>query len=139
VSISRFASLLDGYRYGFVDDPAFREMLAGDLADGQHRNPDKIRGYFMDTFFHLPEELEAEIDEAGFARVATAGLQRPFSAGRDLEQRWEDAEWRERLLDYLRRAEEERSLLGGERAHHDDRPAGFIAGGRACAACEVRA
>ena len=112
VAISRFASLLDGYRYGFVDDPAFREILEGDLRDGQHLNPKMIRGYFMDTFFHLPEELEAEVEEAGFVRVATAGVQGPFRAVRDLEERWDDAEWRVRLLDYLRRIEEERSLLG---------------------------
>jgi ubiquinone/menaquinone biosynthesis C-methylase UbiE len=112
VGISRFASLLDGYRYGFVDDPAYREILEGDLADGQHRNPEKIRGYFMDTFFHLPEELEAEIDEAGFARVATAGVQGPFRAREGPEDRWDDVDWRERLLDYLRQVEEERSLLG---------------------------
>ncbi len=112
VGISRFASLLDGYRYGIVDDPAFREILEGDLADGQHRNPTNHPAYFMDTFFHLPEELEAEVAEEGFARVATAGVQGPFRAMGDLGQRWEDEEWRERLLDYLRRIEEERSLLG---------------------------
>lgn len=34
--------------------------------DGQHRNPTGRPKYFMDTFFHHPDELEAEIVKADF-------------------------------------------------------------------------
>ncbi len=112
VAISRFASLLDGYRYGFVDDPVFRAIVTRDLTDGQHRNPEKTPGYFMDTFFHLPEELESEVEEPGFERLATLGVQGPFQFLEDFDDRWADAEWRMTLLQHLRQIEEERTLLG---------------------------
>ena len=116
VAVSRFSSLLDGYHYGVMDDPAFREIVTQDLTDGQHRNPAKNPEYFTDTFFHLPEELEVEVDEAGFERRATVGVQGPFRLLGDLAERWDDLEWRGRLLGYLRRIEEERSLLGASGA-----------------------
>src|SRR5579864_1465948 len=37
--ISHFASLFDSLAHGFFDDPAFAQILARDLEDGQHRNP----------------------------------------------------------------------------------------------------
>ena len=110
--ISRFASLLDGYRLGTIGDPVFREIVSRDLVDGQHRNPTKTPGYFTDTFFHRPEDLEEEVDEAGFERVATVAVQGPFWLLSDFQERWTDPEWRATLLDYLRRIEEEPTLLG---------------------------
>ncbi len=40
VAVCRFASLLDGLYEGWLDDPVFAPIVARDLADGQHRNPD---------------------------------------------------------------------------------------------------
>ena len=37
-AISRFASLIDGLSSGFFRDATFREIIAGDLDSGQHRN-----------------------------------------------------------------------------------------------------
>lgn len=42
--ISRFASLLDGLFAHHLDEPGFEEIMARDLADGQHRNPDAVPG-----------------------------------------------------------------------------------------------
>jgi SAM-dependent methyltransferase len=66
-AISRFASAFDGLCRGFLKDPAFAEIVRRDLTDGQHRNPTGRPEYFMDTFFHHPDELLAVVAEAGFA------------------------------------------------------------------------
>ena len=55
--ISRFASALDGVREGYLADPAFAAIVDRDLTDGQHKNPTGRPEYFMDAFFHHPDEL----------------------------------------------------------------------------------
>src|SRR5262249_7357408 len=64
-AISRFASTLDGLRLGSFDDPAFARIAERDLLDGQHRNPTDNAMYFTTAYFHRPEELKAEAEEAG--------------------------------------------------------------------------
>ena len=67
-AINRFASLLDGLTEGYIDDPDFVPILRRDLVDGQHRGLPDDFGYFTTGYFHRPDELEAEVREAGFER-----------------------------------------------------------------------
>jgi SAM-dependent methyltransferase len=77
VAISRLASLIDGTVRGYLDDPRFVEIVERDLNDGQHRNPDAVEGWFTTAFFHLPEELCAEIEESGLQIERVAGIEGP--------------------------------------------------------------
>jgi ubiquinone/menaquinone biosynthesis C-methylase UbiE len=112
VGISRFASVLDGFRSGFLTDPAFAEIVRRDLTAGQHRNPTGRPEYFMDTFFHHPDELRAEIEEGGFAEVGVYGIEGPGWLAPDFERWWERTELRGRILEIARALETEPSLLG---------------------------
>jgi ubiquinone/menaquinone biosynthesis C-methylase UbiE len=76
-AISRYASLLDGVASGMLDDPAFAEIVARDLRDGQHRNPEHNERWFTTAYFHLPEELAAEVAEAGLQVQLLAGVEGP--------------------------------------------------------------
>jgi SAM-dependent methyltransferase len=58
VGISRFASVLDGVRAGYLLEAEFREIVERDLSEGQHRNPGERPGWFTTAFFHHPDELE---------------------------------------------------------------------------------
>ncbi len=111
-AISRFASVLDGVRAGFLADPAFAAIVERDLTDGQHRNPTGQPEYFMDTFFHHPDELRSEIAEAEFEDARVLGIEGPGWLAPDFDAWWEDAERRERLLHVARRLETEPSLAG---------------------------
>ena len=77
VAISRFASVIDGTVRGYLDDPRFVEIVERDLEDGQHRNPDGVEGWFTTAFFHLPDELSAEIEESGLRIERVAGVEGP--------------------------------------------------------------
>jgi hypothetical protein len=77
VAISRFASVIDGTVRGYLDDPRFVEIVERDLVDGQHRNPDGVEGWFTTAFFHLPEELCAEIEESGLRVERLVGVEGP--------------------------------------------------------------
>ena len=111
-AISRFASLLDSLSGGFFDHAEFAAILERDLAEGQHRNPTDNLTYFTDAFFHLPDELAAEIKEAGYELLELAAIEGPGWLARDFTRLWNHPTQRERLLASLRRVEHEPTLLG---------------------------
>jgi ubiquinone/menaquinone biosynthesis C-methylase UbiE len=111
MAVCRFASLLDGLYEGWLDDPVFRPIVDRDLADGQHRNPDPVGRpeLFTTAYFHSPEGLAEEIEQAGFTTAAVYGVEGP---GWPLRQEWADPQRREQILFAARSAESERSLIG---------------------------
>lgn len=110
--ISRFASLLDGLVQGFLDDPGFAQIVQTDLRDGQHRNPTGHPDYFTTAFFHLPEELEAEMEEAGLRHEETLAVEGPGWLLQNFDDHWADPARRARLLEAARATEGEASVLG---------------------------
>jgi len=111
-AVSRFASALDGLRTGFLDDPLFARMVDADLRAGVHRNPTGNPAYFTTAYFHRPEELPAEAEEAGLRHEATLGVEGPAWLLHDFENWWDRPERRERLLAVVRALEPEPALLG---------------------------
>jgi SAM-dependent methyltransferase len=111
-AISRFASALDGLCRGFLKDPQFADIVRQDLTDGQHRNPTGRPEYFMDTFFHHPDELRSEVVEAGFATADVYAVEGPCWLLSDFDAWWDNGEYRERLLQIARALEREPSLFG---------------------------
>jgi len=111
-AISRFASALDGMRLGLFDDPAYLPIVEQDVQDGQHRNPTNDPRYFTTTYFHHPDELQAEVEDAGLIHEATLAIEGPARFIQSVVERWDDLIWRERILAVLRWIETEPSLLG---------------------------
>lgn len=111
-AINRFASLLDGLTRGFIDDPSFIPILERDLKEGQHRNAERYEDYFTTAFFHRPEELEAEVRDAGFAVKQLVAVQGPGWLAKNLNERWSDTSKRVELLRLIRAVEGESTLLG---------------------------
>ncbi|HEV8716948.1 MAG TPA: class I SAM-dependent methyltransferase [Candidatus Binatia bacterium] len=112
VGISRFTSALNGLVKGYWDDPVFVRIVQQDLMDGQHRNPTNHPAYFTTTFFHRPQELQEEIEEAGLRHEATLPVEGVAWLLGNFEEQWSDPGRRERLLTGIRWLEEEPSLLG---------------------------
>ncbi len=112
VGISRFASMFDGLRQGFLKDPRFAEIVTQDLKNGQHRNPTHHPEYFTDTFFHHPDELHNEVAQAGFVVRGIYGVEGPCWLLHDFEDWWNNKEYQVRLLQIARTLETEPSLLG---------------------------
>ena len=110
--INRFASLMDALRLGFIDDPSFVPILRRDLEEGQHRGAPDTHAYFTTAFFHRPEELEAEIVEAGFDQKGLYAVEGPGQLVADLDRRMSEPSKRAQLLDLIRVAEQETTLLG---------------------------
>jgi hypothetical protein len=91
----------------------FARIVEQNLRDGQHRNPDNHPSYFTTAFFHHPEELQAEVREAGWSIVETVGIEGPgWWMPKEFADWWDDETRRERLLAAVRAVEHEPTLLG---------------------------
>ena len=111
-AISRFASFIDGLARGFFCDPVFRQIVADDLASGQHRNPGNHLEYFTTAYFHRPEQLAAEVREAGFGDVKILAVEGPAWSTSHLPDAWNDQIQRQNLMDFLTLMEGEQSIVG---------------------------
>jgi ubiquinone/menaquinone biosynthesis C-methylase UbiE len=111
VGISRFASTMAGLFEGALEDPDFVRIVKQDLVDGQHRNPTD-KSYFTTAFFHHPDELKIEVQEAGLRYEKTLAIESIASVLSDFEMRWEDPKKRQLIMGVVGWLEEEPSLLG---------------------------
>lgn len=111
-AISRFASLLDGFARDLVRDELFVEILDRDLADGRHFNPTTNPAWFTTAYLQRPDELRAEVLDAGFAVDALVGVEGPFWSMPAFDSLWARPATRALMLGYLDRIESEDSLLG---------------------------
>jgi ubiquinone/menaquinone biosynthesis C-methylase UbiE len=112
VGISRFASTIDGLVSGYYLDPIFQEIMKCDLETGQHRNPTNNPEYFMDTFFHHPDELKVEVGSAGFEITGLFAIEGISYLMKDFEKNWKTEKNREFLLEVIDKIEREPSLIG---------------------------
>ena len=111
-AISRFASLFDGLARGFLFDPEFRPIVERDLEEGQHRNPGNHPHWFTTAYFHHPDELRDEIEEAGLEVLDLVGIEGLAGWLGSLGDRWETVDGREAILYAATAVESEPSLLG---------------------------
>ena len=110
--ISRFASACDGIQEGALRDATFEAIVERDLVDGIHQNPTNRPEWFTTAYFHRPEEIRPEIEEAGLCFDNLIAVEGPGWMNQDLDAWLDDGAARERLLRVLRRLETEPSLIG---------------------------
>ncbi len=110
--ISRWASALDGLSRELLRDKEFARIVESDLVDGRHHNPTNHPDYFTTAFFHRPEELRAEVRDAGFEVEGLYGIEGPAWILPDFVERWDDPERREVVLRVARAVEAEPSVIG---------------------------
>ena len=110
--ISRFASAYDGIQEGALRDETFAAIVDRDLTDGLHRNPTNRLEWFTTAYFHRPDEVRPEIEEAGLRFDNLIAVEGPGWMNQDLDPWLDNDAARERLLRVLRRLETEPSLIG---------------------------
>lgn len=111
-AITRTASTVDGLLLGLDADGRFREMRNATLEGGLHQPPSPTLGWFTTAYFHRPEELRREVEEAGFQNVDLYAVEGLGNVVPDFDALWADGERRERLLDVIRRTERDPALFG---------------------------
>src|SRR4029434_4017164 len=110
-AISRYASALDGLARKVLD-PAFPRIREQDLIDAQRRNPTDTLNCSTTAYFHRPEDLRAELQQAGFSDVRVVGVEGAAWMFSDFESRWADEALRQDMLNIARALEAEASVVG---------------------------
>ena len=112
-TISRFASLFDGFVKDYFSDPRFRPLVEGAIADGRHRNADTGRTWFTTAYFHHPEEIAGEVTEAGLTVRRRVAVEGPlWMSGSRLDEILARPDLTDLLLRMMRLIEDEPTLLG---------------------------
>jgi SAM-dependent methyltransferase len=109
-TISRFASLFDGFLHGFYQDPSYRAVVESALRRGAHR-ADEQKTWFTTAYFHRPEELPDEVTDAGLVLDRVVSVESPLWLAVS-ELGLDDPARVEVVLDMIRQIEDEPSLLG---------------------------
>jgi SAM-dependent methyltransferase len=109
-AISRYASTLEGYFLGLLDQPGFTSIMRQDLATGQHRNSTDVGQYFTTAFFHTPEELSGEIVDAGLSLETVLPVEGPLNWAPGIRERLADPEQRQLVFDVLDRIEQDPTM-----------------------------
>jgi len=110
--ISRFASLMDGYRLDSYGDPAYAELVRQDLASGRHIPPAGRDDYFTEAYLHDPGEIPGELAEAGFAEAHVLAVEGFGWQLSELDDIMDDPARLSLLLDQIEATAEAPSLLG---------------------------
>ena len=111
--ISRFASLLDGYRSALINDPEFRSIVLEDLSTGKHRGSrDGTGKYFTNAYLQQPEKIEGETAAVGLEVIAMIAVESFGWMIPKFDECWNDLDKRTILLDLIDRIEQEKSLMG---------------------------
>jgi ubiquinone/menaquinone biosynthesis C-methylase UbiE len=111
LGLSRFYPLFEELAKGGPAGPP--EDATRFLADGQYRNPTGDVGAFTTSYFHRPDDLAAEVADAGLRLdeiVGANGIVKLLLP--DLSERLDDDAQRESVTGLLRLIEAEPSLLG---------------------------
>jgi SAM-dependent methyltransferase len=107
-AISRFASLLDGFLRGLLDEAGWA-VVESDLAYGEHRPVGRQVELFTTAYFHRPDELRAEVEDAGFEVGAVFGVEGPGWSRPDLSV---DERLFETVVRMARAVEQEPAIIG---------------------------
>jgi SAM-dependent methyltransferase len=106
-AITRYAGLIYGLTKGHVFDPEYHRMISDEVKTGRRENPPKGVFTLPNAYFHLPAELQTELQESGFVCDGVLGILGPAWMVPDLDASWHDAAQREVILDIARLTENE--------------------------------
>lgn len=109
--ISRFASLMDGYFRGFVEDSYFVRLAKGDLQTGVHDPGENVK-YFTKAYLHSVKEIGPELSAAGFGMKHLFAVESFFWCLPSLERHLQDPQLKAQLEAFVSTIEEDETLMG---------------------------
>jgi len=110
-AITRYAGLIYGLTQGHVFDTEYLAMIREEVKTGLRKDTPGWANTFISAYFHLPDELKDEVEEAGFTHEQTLGVVGPAWLAPDLDANWADEARRKTIMDVARLVEKE-SVLG---------------------------
>ena len=107
--ISRYANIFEGFQKNLISDEEFIKILDENLLTGKH-NP-KDTPYFTTAFFHTPDLMKNELEQAGFTDITMVAVE-GFASIIDADSFLNDEIRKNLLLKYIRDTESIRDIFG---------------------------
>jgi len=111
-TISRYASLLDGFWQNFIGDVEFEKIIDQDLTNGNHFNTTDNPFYFTEAHFHSQKEIEEEFTLSGFTHFSLKAIEGFGWLVPGFVNRWNDEIWKKKLLQYIQQIELDPVMIG---------------------------
>lgn len=117
VGISKFSSTTWALStYGkdndFLDNEIFNVMIKNELSSGIHIRPKEFPYFIAQAYFHTPLGLQEELETVGFDTIQKFAIEGVIWFTPCLNEKWEDQNSRERLLNIIRLTENEEEIMG---------------------------
>jgi len=109
--ISRYASMLDGFLSGFINDQSFLSIMDMDILTGRHTNPDNKEYYFTNAFFHSTEDIYNELINTKYCDIMLYAVE-GFGGLINNKEYLKDNEGRKKLLHYIKITEQNMEMIG---------------------------
>jgi len=109
--ISRYASMIDGFRNGFVNDKIFCGIMDNDILTGCHNNPENKPGYFTNAYFHSTNDVYNELINANFYDILLYAVE-GFGNMINNEEYITNNDKLQKLLHYIKITEQNMEMIG---------------------------
>ena len=109
--ISRYASMIDGFKHGFINDPMFCDIMDKDILTGRHNNPENKHGYFTNAYFHTTNDVKNELIESKFCDLLLYAVE-SFGNMVDIRDYIGNNEKLQKLLHYIKIIEQDMEMIG---------------------------
>ena len=110
-AINHSVSTLTGLLNGMIHDQQFYNMCMDELKTGLHNPPAAWPGILPEAFFHRPEELLAEVEEAGFTDLNLFAVEGMIWLDAKYFESRSNPEKKEAMMNLLKATEQSRELL----------------------------
>lgn len=90
----------------------FHEMIGLELGKGIHYQLPEYPEFFIESFFHTPELLLKEAEEAGFRDVYLNAIESCIWLLPDMDRNWEDPRVRSGVLKIVHQIEKDMGVMG---------------------------
>ena len=111
-ALSVYGEKQNGNLVEFLDDPAFFNMIKGEMTTGDHIRPKEYPKFIAESYFTTSEEMKTEVEEVGFSVEKAIAVEGCIWFTPHLAEKWEDEASRERLLEIVRITETESDMMG---------------------------
>jgi len=109
--ISRYASMIDGFKNGYINDPEFCKIMDNDILTGRHNNPGNKPGYFTNAYFHSTYDVNNELMYANFQNILLYAVE-GFGNLIFNKKHLENDENQKKLLHYIKKTEQDMEMIG---------------------------
>jgi len=110
-AINHTASTIAALLNGFIHAPEIFEMCMGELKSGIHTPPKSMPGVLPSAYFHRPEQLKAEFEEAGLKHLDTYAVEGLIWMDKNYFETRSDAKKKEKIMELMKVTENDPALL----------------------------